>query len=246
MRLTAVNLGQGLAGLGYRQRSRAAEGPGGSHLREVHARRARVGDLRCRVSASPSAAPSSKRTRERSGPRTTLAAGRASRSRCRSARRRRCRRASKSSHAPSAALSHERADAGRGTGRRRAADPPLRARRAGNGRLDRVRGRDREAGPGRGRHAQAGPRRPRPRPAGWGRRGFHPRRARLVADPHHRALRTRRRDRQDRSAGCGSRRLSDQAVRSGRAAGESPGGAAAADAGRRHRQAVRPVRRRRG
>ena len=241
IRLTAATSNKDLLVSRYRQRPRVAEGPGGSHLREVHARRARVGDIRCR--AGPRYLPRHRRSAQgedlgreqpcRGSQVLVHAAARhtagapAGHRRAAPDRRR---------------LSHERAGAGRGTDRRRAADPPLRARCARIRGLERVRLRDPEAGPGRGRHAQARSHRPRPRPAGWRRRGFHPRVPRLVADPDHRALGTCRRNGQDRSAGCGSRRLSDQAVRGGRAAGESASSAAAADPRRKHRQAVRAVR----
>ncbi|CAA9539965.1 MAG: DNA-binding response regulator KdpE, partial [uncultured Thermomicrobiales bacterium] len=135
-------------------------------------------------------------------------------------------------------------------GRRRAADP-ARVAHGPNG--TRLPGRTRQRWRGRAdlaRRQPSGTGGAGPGDAGRGRPGGGPTDPAVVSGPDRRPLRARPGARQGRSPGPGRRRLPDQTVRDGRAAGPGPGGAAAertvdslrADRGeRRHRS--RPPRR---
>ena len=183
------------------------------------------------VSASPWPGASSRRSEASSRPRTRRAAARrwSSRSRSGPASRRSWR------------SRHDRRSTGRprAGGRRRAPDPQGAGRQPEGARLRDRPGRLGGGGPRPGGAAAPGRGRPRPRPAGHRRGGGDRGPAGLEPRPDHRAVGPRCRGRQDRRARRGRRRLRDQAVRHGRAAGPGPRGAAPHRRRRRRRDVGR-------
>ena len=136
---------------------------------------------------------------------------------CRSSRRRTCPKASRRLR-----RHHNDADGQPGPHPRRRgrpADPSFRAPGARRRRPPGLRHRHAQAWPDRSRYTPARPADPRPRPARRRRRRPAARPARLEQPAGDRAVGTRRRGRQDRSARRGRRRLPRQAVFSGRVAG---------------------------